>query len=335
VRGERCVAWLLAGLSGCQTLPTGPAGAPPDGRRGFDFADWTANGYLQPSAAASIAEIRDTGATALSIVVTAYQASAGASSIRIHDPRTPRPDAVRAAIAAARGFGLAVALKPHVDLDDGSWRGRIEPADPDAWFAAYESFLLEWARLGEAEGVGGLVVGTELAGTLRHDARWRRLLDDVRAEFSGELTYAASWDEAHLVPFWSELDFVGIDFYFPVARRPDASRIEMLAGWQPWLARLERLHRQSGRPVVITEIGYRSVDGAALRPYEFGDDAAPDPAEQADLYWAAIEATGRESWIAGIYFWNWLAAGGGGADDTDFTPRGKPAVDVLREAWGS
>ena len=43
---------------------------------------------------------------------------------------------------------------------------------------------------------------------------------------------------------------------------------------QPWLARLERLHRQTDRPIVITEIGYRSVDGAALHPYAFGDAAA-------------------------------------------------------------
>ena len=143
----------------------------------------------------------------------------------------------------------------------------------------------------------------------------------LRAAFSGELSYAASWDEAHLVPFWPELDLVGIDFYYPVARRPDAGRVEILAGWQPWLARLERLHRQTGRPIVIAEIGYRSVDGAALHPYAFGNDATIDLREQADLYWAAIEATGGESWIAGIYFWNWLASGGGGPEDLLDIPR--------------
>jgi hypothetical protein len=111
--------------------------------------------------------------------------------------------------------------------------------------------------------------------------------------------------------------------------------VEILAGWQPWLNRLARLHEQTARPILITEIGYRSVDGAAMHPYAFGDDATLDLAEQADLYWGALEATGQEDWVAGVYFWNWLAAGGGGPDDTDFTPRGKPAEEVLTEAWGS
>jgi hypothetical protein len=320
---------------GCETLPTGPADSPPDRIRGFNFADWTSSGYFDPPAAESLTELSATGANAISFVITVYQESPGGSSIRLDDPRTPVPGAVSRAIGRAQGRGLSVALKPHVDLDDGTWRGHIEPADPDAWFADYETFVLEWAIFAEAHRVERLVIGTELAGTLPHEDRWRELIAEVRAEFSGELTYAASWDEAHLVPFWSELDQVGIDFYFPVARRANPSRVEILAGWQPWLNRLARLHEQTARPILITEIGYRSVDGAAMHPYAFGDDATLDLAEQADLYWGALEATGQEDWVAGVYFWNWLSAGGGGPDDTDFTPRGKPAEEVLTEAWGS
>lgn len=326
---------LLLAAPGCETLPTGPAHAPADRVRGFVLADWTAEGYAFSPHAEPVDEVAAIGAREISLVVTAYQADPRDSAVRADDPRTPLPWAVRVPIATAAELGLRVTLKPHVDLDDGSWRGHIDPADPERWFDSYEEFVLAWARFAEAEGVEGFVVGTELAGTLRHEGRWRRLIEKVRAEFAGRLTYAASWDEAHLVGFWPELDFVGIDFYYPVARRPDPSRLEILAAWQPWLARLERLHRQTDRPIVITEIGYRSVDGAALHPYSFGDDATIDLAEQADLYWAALEATGREEWIAGVYFWNWLAAGGGGEHDTDFTPRGKPAEDVLREAWGS
>jgi hypothetical protein len=332
VRGFALV--LVAAAPGCDTLPSGPPHAPADRIRGFNLADWSPEGYAFSPHAEPVCELADVGANELSIVVTAYQSGPFESSIRAHDPRTPLPWAVRVPIATAAEVGLSVTLKPHVDLDDGSWRGHIDPADPDAWFADYEAFVLEWARFGETYEVGGFVIGTELAGTLRHEAHWRRLIERVRAEFSGKLTYAASWDEAHLVTFWSALDLVGIDFYFPVAGRPNPGRLEILAGWQPWLARLERLHRQTGKPVVITEIGYRSVRGAAQHPYAFGDDATLDLFEQADLYWAAIEATGREDWIAGIYFWNWLAAGGGGEEDTDFTPRWKPAEDVLRGAWG-
>jgi hypothetical protein len=331
--GQGLLLLLMATATGCDHPPTGPAKAPPDRIRGFNFADWTAGGYFDPPAAASLAELDAVGANSISIVITAYQESPAGSTIRLDDPRTPTSAAVSGAIEFAQRRGLTVVLKPHVDLDDGSWRGHIDPADAGAWFADYEVFVLEWALLARERGVEGLMIGTELAGTLQHEGRWRGLIGKVRAEFSGWLTYAASWDEAHLVPFWSELDYVGIDFYFPVARRADPSRLEILAGWQPWLGRLARLHGQTGRPILITEIGFRSVDGAAMHPYAFGNGAALDLDEQADLYWGAVEAAAGADWIAGLYFWNWLAAGGGGPDDTDYTPQGKPAEDVLAEAW--
>src|SRR5262249_28853224 len=135
------------------------------------------------------------------------------------------------------------------------------------------------------------VVGTELAGTLGDRAQWIETVRQVRVAYSGQLVYAASWDEAQRVPFWEELDLVGVDAYFPVAVRRNPSRLDILAGWQPWLVRLDQLHRQTGRRVLLTEIGYRSIDGAGRHPYDLGDRGTPDLDEQADLYWGALEAT--------------------------------------------
>jgi len=127
---------------------------------------------------------------------------------------------------------------------------------------------------------------------------------------------------------------VGIDFYFPVTDLDNPGRFDLLAGWQPWLDRLARLHGQADRPVLITEIGYRSVDGAGVQPWSFTDESDVDTGEQADLYWAALQATAGREWISGLIWWNWLASGGGGMQDGDYTPRGKPAEDEVRDAWG-
>ena len=61
---------------------------------------------------------------------------------------------------------------------------------------------MDWVSLASDLGVDQLVVGTELAGTLEHEGEWRTLIATVRAAFEGELVYAASWDEAPMVPFW-------------------------------------------------------------------------------------------------------------------------------------
>jgi hypothetical protein len=318
---------------GCDRLPTGPARASTFPVRGITFVDWTPGGYAGATADAALEALAATGANTVTLIVTAYQAGPAESGLRSEDPRTPGSVAVRRAIETARALGLRVAIKPHVDLDDGSWRGKITPRDPEAWFRSYRSFLVRWAGLAESLGVEQYVLGTELAGTLEQERLWRDTIRQVRSVFSGELLYAASWDEAGRVPFWRDLDLIGIDFYLPVAERNDAGRFEILAGWQPWLDRLELLHRQTGRPILLAEIGYRSVDGAGRHPYAFGALEPLDLGEQADLYWAALEATRTRPWLKGMYWWNWPADGSGGPENRDYTPRGKFAERELRAAW--
>jgi hypothetical protein len=333
------LAFLLAAAAvaaaGCERLPGDPAPPRPGAVRGIVVTDWSETGYALPRTLAELDRVAGDGANAVAFVITAYQGSPGDDGVASRPGRTPSPDAVSAAAAHARALGLAVTLKPHVDLDDGTWRGRIDPPDPAAWFASYRAFVLPWADVAESTGAAGFEVGTELAGTVTHDALWRTLIAAVRERFHGELLYAASWDEAGRVPFWDALDAVGVDFYYPVARRNDPGRTEILAGWQPWLERLRLLSRQTGRRVLLTEIGYRSVDGAGLAPADYATAAPLDLGEQADLYWAALEATSGEERIAGLYWWNWFSDGDGGPTDRDYTPEGKPAEAILRAAWGA
>ncbi|MGH7729887.1 MAG: glycoside hydrolase family 113 [Candidatus Eiseniibacteriota bacterium] len=327
-------AMVLLAACACTRLPTGPVQrfVPPD--RGVTIVDWTRDGYATAAAQASLEALAATGANSVAIVITAYQSHRSAAALRGDDARTPSTAAVEQLVRSARTLGLRVALKPHVDLEDGSWRGHIAPIDPAAWFGSYRAFLLSWAALAQSLGVEQLVVGTELAGTIEHEREWRVTIAAVRAACSSELLYTASWDEAARVPFWDALDLVGVDFYSPVTDRPNAGRLEMLAGWQPWLERLERLHRRAGRDILIAEIGYRSVDGAGMAPYAFASGARLDLGEQADLYWAALQATGDRGWIRGLWWWNWPADGSGGPLNTDYTARGKPAADELAATWG-
>jgi hypothetical protein len=115
--------------------------------------------------------------------------------------------------------------------------------------------------------------------------------------------------------------------------RADTHRLEILRGWQPWIERIQLLHKLTGRDILLTEIGYRSIDGAGMHPYDFDSSAALDLGEQADLYWAAMEAVGDKPWIRGLYWWNWLANGSSAEELKDYTAKGKPAEDELIAAW--
>ncbi|MFQ5602493.1 MAG: hypothetical protein ACE5HS_04425 [bacterium] len=320
-------------LIGCGNLPTESAGSSRLPIRGITLVDWTASGYKTASAQLAINEIAATGANHLAIIVTAYQTQVNSDKIFLDANLTPRTAAVEQALFFARSLGLEVSLKPHVDLVDGAWRGHIQPRHPEKWFESYASFILPLAETAQKHRAAQFIIGTELAGTLTQPALWQNLIHRIKQVFDGDLIYAASWDEASRVPFWNELTFIGVDFYFPVSNRRNPSRFEILAGWQPWLNKLELLHQQTGQVIILTEIGYRSVDGAGMQPFEFTRKSEIDLAEQADLYWAALEATSSLTWLKGLYWWNWPADGSGGSGNTDFSPARKPAANELSKSW--
>jgi hypothetical protein len=327
------VCWAVGAVPGCIELPNGPADASQMIIRGVTLADWTEDGYSSAQALAAVDQIASLGANTLTIVVTLYQSNTANNEPHADPQLTPTQIAVADIVLRAQSRDLAVSLKIHVDLYDGEWRGRIAPSNPGLWFDNYNQAISPWVGLANAMSIDQFVVGTELAATLGHEQRWRDIIAGIRDAFSGELVYAASWDEARKVPFWDALDVVGVNLYAPVTTRNNAHRFEILRGWQPWLERIQLLHKLARRDILLTEIGYRSVDGAGMHPYDFTSSAVVDVDEQADLYWAALQAVGDKPWIRGMYWWNWLANGSGAEELKDYTPRGKPAENELIGAW--
>jgi hypothetical protein len=105
----------------------------------------------------------------------------------------------------------------------------------------------------------------------------------------------------------------------------------MRSAWTVPLAQLARLADRYHQLILVTEIGYRSVDGAARAPWDFTAEGPVDLREQAEAYQAALERLCSQPWLGGIYWWYWSPRPQGGLEDTDFTPRDKPAEAILRE----
>ncbi len=94
------------------------------------------------------------------------------------------------------------------------------------------------------------------------------------------------------------------------------------------------MQKKYDRPVLFTEVGYKSATGAAIEPWvwpERGRDLTADPATQANAYEAFFETFWHRPWFAGAYFWKWHPWPEWPAltDHTGFTPQGKPALAVL------
>jgi hypothetical protein len=242
--------------------------------------------------------------------------------------------------AWARALGIKTLLKPHLWVRHGEWPGDIAMPTGEAWtqwFASYEGFILHYAKLAEENGFDALAVGTELGRTTARTEDWKRVIARVREVYHGRLTYCANWnDEPERVHFWADLDFVGVQAYYPLANvdRPEKRQIE--AAWKPVAVRLEALAKRTGKPIVFTEIGYKSHEGSLREPWEWETEGAVDLALQRDAFAAMFETFWRKPWFGGSFVWKWHpAARAKGRDDRDFTPQGKPALSVIKAYYAA
>jgi hypothetical protein len=292
--------------------------------------DWDYGEFFDEMAAA--------GASHVAIVVPWYIATYRDSLVFPHPRYTVPMGTAERCILDARARGFEVFLFPILrveDRSDGGWRGVLAPTDLDAFFESYRGFLLDFAKLAERTRVPLLSVGSELSSMERHEDRWRALIAEVRAVYSGALTYSANWDHYFEVGFFDALDYAGVTGYFelvdpakPAAERPAVE--ELIHGWREHWARLMRWQRKVDRPLILTEVGYLSQQGAAARPWNEGSDEPIDLELQRRCYEAVRRVWDGEPRLSGLYFWNWF--GWGGPDSGEYTPRGKPAAAEVA-AW--
>ncbi len=280
-------------------------------------------------------EIAQTGATHLSLVVSWGQKDVRASEIGPHPDET-RPDAlVRRLVRRARARKLKVLLFPILWVEQravGAWRGTLKPDDPEAWWRSYRRFVLHYARLAAEEGAELYSIGSELASLEGEAKRWRALAEEVRRVFPGRLVYSANWDHYEEVGFWDVVDLVGLTGYYRLTESHDPSQEELTKAWGAIRERLLGFHARVGKPLLFTELGYPSIDGAARSPWDYTGDRPVDTEEQRRCFEAFYATWEAEPALAGVFFWNWF--GPGGLDDRWYTLKGKPAEAVVRR-WYS
>lgn len=333
------------GGGGAQPTPT--PSARPSGPAAFDFhgltlVSWWHDAYGTAQATTSRSALAGAGGNWAGVLVTEYMNTGTSNSIAPIADRTPETALVRKSMDEFHALGLRVMLKPHVDSDDGTWRGAIHPSNPSAWFASYRSFIAKWAAFATENRAEMLCIGTEFA-TMTDPAyagEWDAVIDTVRANYGGLITYAANGvsagDEFTRVTFWGRLDYIGFDVYTPLTKSNTPTHEQLVAGWrgnangEDMVAAFRNLAASRGKPAIFTEIGYRSMDGTNKAPWDWAVSAGVDNAEQSDCYEAMYAVWSAEtSWMKGAFWWSWSVEQPK-SGDTSYEPWTKPAEGVLR-----
>lgn len=276
-------------------------------------------------------EIRGLGATDVQLVVRWAQRDVSSTQIAPDPSVSTGDEELAAVIAAARDLGLRVFLMPIIHLERrsrGRWRGTIAPEDWDAWWTAYERFVLHYAELAEQTGVTLFSVGSELVSTEAQEARWRRLISKVRERYRGKLTYSANWDHFEPVRIWDAVDIAGVTAYQPLSSEDAPSEQTLRDGWRSFRTRLSRWAATGGHRYLFTEVGYPSNPHAAARPWDHRERGSPNIPLQTACYRGLYETWQADDRLAGVFVWTWF--GRGGREDQSYTPRGKPAAEILR-----
>jgi hypothetical protein len=312
-------------------------------QQGVSYATYGAGRYSQPDADLSLANLASTGADWIGLIVTGYQDTVSSTTIS-STAGTPTDADLIHVITQAHSLGLKVMLKPHVDLsqDPSHWRGQIgteftTEAEWSAWFASYRDFIEHYADLAQSYDVDQFCVGTELSGTAHRADDWRAVIAGVRTRYGGPITYAATHGgEDTGIGWWDAVDLIGVDAYYELTDKDDPTLDELRAGWVPHVATVTDLASEWEKPILFTEIGYRSIDGANRDPPDWHREGAIDLQEQADAYQAAFDSVYNQPWFAGMFWWVWGTDPlQGGPCDDDYTPHDKLAEDVLRAWYGA
>lgn len=246
------------------------------------------------------------------------------------------------AIDYAHSIGLKVNVKIHLYPADGQWSAYIDPSNVQEWFTNYENVaLMPMARLAADHGAEQLTIGNELSKMTRNDnpaktAGWKKMIGNVRGVFKGHVTYNSQHEfpqEFTETDIFYDLDSLGISGYHPLATwTGNPSQQELEASWDEWNKRVVTPAAQKfGKPILFTEVGYRSVDGAHYEPAAYWRQGGYNPDEQSKLYSAMIDYWGKQSNFIGVHLWDWKSdPNAGGPGNTDFTIQNKPAEQIVR-----
>jgi len=286
-------------------------------------------------------EIAGLGANTVLLCIPGQMEHATSQSIYIDVRKVPPPEDLKTIIRAGRDAGLRVLIMPIVLLRNprgSEWRGVIDPPDWEDWWQQYHEFILFFADICREGGADGLMVGSELVSAEKYTNKWYDLIAQCRTRFAGgKLGYSANWDHYRPVEFWDKLDFIGMTSYYTLADAKGASVEQIMARWEPIKKDILTWQHKIGKPLLMTEVGWCSQEGAATAPWNYYQNQVASPAgleEQRRLYEAFVRVWSDAPELMGAVWWEW-DANSGGPDDYGYSPRGKPAEQVLRQWFTS
>ncbi|MEM6804508.1 MAG: hypothetical protein AAF696_24120, partial [Bacteroidota bacterium] len=317
----------------------------PDFLKGMTFAHEgysVYNGYGSTLAKKSLKQIRDHHANMISIVpYSGLRETHKPMPIGISNGAGGENDiSVAFASKAAQSMGMKTMMKPQIWFGR-AWPGDLEMQSQEDWdqfFVHYRRWILHYTLLAEIHEFDMLCLGVEFVkASTQQPKAWAELARDMKQIFSGKITYAANWGEEieNMSPeLSSNLDFLGLDCYYPLSQEDELADKELEEGFQKTLRKLKKISERHAKPMIFTEIGFRSIPAAWKEPHASAKDDRAMEEDQARCYEAVLTSIKGQDWHKGMIWWKWPSyMDYGNRSPQSFTPAAKKAAEVLKKYY--
>lgn len=247
------------------------------------------------------------------------------------------PEGATKTIQLGHEAAMKVMLKPQVYVP-GSWTGAINFESDEAWKlweADYEKYIMTFAEIAEQQNAELFCIGTEFKmSSINRPQFWEELIKKIRAVYTGQLTYAANWDEYPQITWWDQVDYIGVDAYFPLSDEAIPTKTDLVQLWQPFEIQMSEVSKKFARPILFTEFGYMSVEGCAGKTWELEADRSIlvyNEQAQANAFDALYEVFWSKPYWAGGFIWKWYPNEFAGEKRMykDYTPQNKLGAATL------
>ncbi|HIP32081.1 MAG TPA: glycoside hydrolase [Crocinitomicaceae bacterium] len=246
---------------------------------------------------------------------------------------------VRQMVQLAHENNFSVMLKPQVRESNGRYVGHINYRKKRDWKSfeqSYRTYIFAFIKIAQEENIALFCVGTELGRFVKERPKfWKKLIKDIRKIYTGKLTYAANWDDYEKFPHWKELDYIGVDAYFPISKKQKPTLKELENGWEPILAKMEKTSQLMNKKILLTEFGYRSIQRSAFKPWVHFSDEIFDENSQVNSLEALFKSVWKKDFVAGGFLWRWYPyhPSSGGKGNTKYTVQNKLGEEIVRKYY--
>ncbi len=310
--------------------------------KGFNFAHEgynIYNGYMSKKAAISLHKQAELGANAIAIVPYTFMRKSKNPTLDYlyfaKDAGNENDQSIIHTNYNAKQLKMASLLKPQIWFGNG-WPGDLD-FDTEAqwiqWFDYYYRWIRHYTLLAEIHDIPMLSLGVEFSiATLNHEKKWLNIIKKLRKLYTGQLTYCANWGkEFETISLWNTLDFIGLNSYYPLSDKNNPTDAELTSNFENVKAKIKTVYNTYQKPVVFTEIGFRSINTPWKEPHSKGDNTIFNDTDQDRMYKIIFKGIENESWCKGILWWKFPSyIEHRGKQNNGFTPNNKKTEQTIK-----